>query len=125
MDNVNIKIEKKSENNIDPSYSITITGDGKVQYNGIKNVKVQGQKTVNITQEDITEIVDKFKMIYFFSLKDKYLPENQNDPITIISAQANDKFKQIEFSDNGKAPHSLNNLLNQILMITKTTRLIG
>jgi hypothetical protein len=125
LDNVNIKIEKKSENNIDPSYSITITGDGKVQYNGIKNVKVQGQKTVNITQEDITEIVDKFKMIYFFSLKDKYLPENQNDPITIISAQANDKFKQIEFSDNGKAPHSLNNLLNQILMITKTTRLIG
>jgi hypothetical protein len=125
LDNVNIKIEKKSENNIDPSYSIIITGDGKVQYNGIKNVKVQGQKTVNITQEDITEIVDKFKMIYFFSLKDKYLPENQNDPITIISAQANDKFKQIEFSDNGKAPHSLNNLLNQILMITKTTRLIG
>ena len=124
MDNVKIVIEKKSENNIDPSYSLTITGDGKVQYNGIKNVKVQGQRTVMISPEDITEIVDRLEMIYFFSLKDKYLSNNQKDPITIVSAQANGKFKQIEFSNNGKAPHSINNLINQILMITKTRGLI-
>jgi hypothetical protein len=124
LDNVKIKIEKKSENNIDPSYSMIITADGKVQYNGVRNVKAQGHRVVQISQADVLEMVDRFKMIYFFSLKDKYVSDNQNEPMTIVSIQVNDKFKQIEFSKYSRAPHSLNNLISQIQMITKTRELI-
>ncbi len=101
-----------------------ITADGKVQYNGVRNVKAQGHRVIQISQADVLEMVDRFKMIYFFSLKDKYVSDNQNEPMTIVSIQVNDKFKQIEFSKYSRAPHSLNNLISQIQMITKTRELI-
>lgn len=62
--------------------------------------------------------------LFFFSLKDKYLSDNQNEPMTIVSIQVDDKFKQTEFSKYSRAPHSLNNLISQIQMITKTRVLI-
>ena len=44
-------------------------------------------------------------MIYFFSLKDKYLsttdPESKETK-TVVSVQLGEKFKKIEYSKNGK-----------------------
>ena len=122
MDNVEITIEKESHDNIDPSYSLKISNDGKVEFEGKANVKEVGKHILNISRDLITEIVDKFNMIYFFSLKDKYLlatdPESK-EPKTVISVRAGDKFKKIEYSKIGKAPHSLDSLVSQIEKITK------
>lgn len=127
MDSVEIAIEKKSYNRIDPSYSILISDDGTVEFNGKANVKKEGKHILKISQDLITELVDKFHMIYFFSLKDKYL--STTDPAseetkTVMSIRVDDKFKKIEFSKNGKAPHSLDSLIAQIENITKTDQFI-
>ena len=66
MDNVEIGIEKESHDNIDPSYSLKISTDGTVEFNGTSNVKKAGRHTLKISQDLITEIVDKFNMITFF-----------------------------------------------------------
>ena len=122
MDNVEIGIEKESHDNIDPSYSLKISNDGKIEFNGKANVKEVGNYTLKISQDSISEIVDRFNMIYFFSLKDKYLstayPESKETK-TVISVRAGDKFKKIEYSKNGKLPHSLDSLVSQVEKITK------
>ena len=121
MDNVEIGIEKESHDNIDPSYSLKISTDGSVEFNGKSNVKKTGRHTLKISQDLITEIVDKFNMIYFFSLRDKYLPTNvqgSQETKTVVSARVGDKFKKIEYSKNGKAPHSLDALISQVEKIT-------
>jgi hypothetical protein len=127
LDSVEIVIERESHNNIDPSYSIVITDDGTVAFNGKANVKKKGKHILKISRDLITELVDKFNMIYFFSLKDKYLsttiPESQ-EAKTVISIQLGDKFKKIEYSKNGKAPHSLDSMVSQIEKITKTDQFI-
>ena len=122
MDNVEIVIEKESHDNIDPSYSLKITDDGTVEFNGKANVKKIGKHTLKISQDLITEIVDKLNMIYFFSLRDKYLstadPKSQETK-TVVSVRVGDKFKKIEYSKNGKAPHSLDSVISQVEKITE------
>lgn len=127
MDNVEIVIEKESHNNIDPSYSLIIRNDGTVEFNGKANVKKEEKHILKISQDLITELVDKFNMIYFFSLKDKYLSTTHpgsEETKTVISTRVGDKFKKIEYSKNGKAPHSLDSLVSQIEKITKTDQFI-
>jgi hypothetical protein len=122
LDNVKIVIEKKSNNNIDPRYSIVITDDGTVEFNGKANVKKEGKHILKISPDLIIELVDKFNMIYFFSLKDRYLSASDagpEEPETVVSIQAGAKFKKIEYSKNGKAPHSLDSLVSQIGKITR------
>lgn len=122
MDNVEIAIEKESHNNIDPSYSLRISTEGIVEFKGTANVKNVGKHTIKISQDLLAEIVDRFNMIYFFSLKDKYLapagPGSQETK-TVISVRVNDKFKKIEYSKNARAPHSLDSLVSQVEKITK------
>ena len=66
-------------------------------------------------------------MIYFFSLKDKYLspagPESQETK-TVISVRVGNKFKKIEYSNKGKAPHSLDSLVSQVEKITKIDQFV-
>lgn len=122
LDNVEIAIEKESHNNIDPSYALKISTDGTVEFKGTANVKSVGKHTLKISQDLVAEIVDKLNMIYFFSLKDKYLamggPGSQETK-TVISARVGDKFKKIVYSNNGRAPHSLDSLVSQVEKITK------
>ena len=122
-----MSIEKVSYDNIDPSYSLNIVTDGTVEFNGKANVKKAGKHILKISQDLITEIVDKFNMIYFFSLKDKYLsisdPKSE-EAKTLISVRVGDKFKKIEYSKNGKAPHSLDSLVSQIEKITKANQFL-
>jgi hypothetical protein len=127
LDNVEIAIEKESHNNVDPSYSILITDDGTVEFNGKANVKKEGKHILKISQDLITELVDKFNMIYFFSLKDKYLSTTDaeaEETKTVMSIRVADKFKKIEFSKKGKAPHSLDSMVSQIENLTKTDQFI-
>ena len=128
MDRVEIIIEKESYNRVDPSYSILISDDGTVEFIGKTNVKTKGKQILKISQDLITELVDKFNMIYFFSLKDKYLSRTNpasEETKTVMSIRVGDKFKKIEYSKNGKAPHSLDSLVSQIERITKTDQFIA
>jgi hypothetical protein len=51
-----------------PAYKVTIFGDGRVEYVGEKNVKVQGKKNGRIGEGDLRSLLAAFSKADFFSL---------------------------------------------------------
>ncbi len=69
-----------------PNYTLTIYGDGKVIYNGTKNVKVQDIVKSSIDKEDFISLLSEFKESGFFSFNDEYPVEDSiKKPFTVIS----------------------------------------
>lgn len=69
-----------------PNYNLTIYGDGKVIYNGTKNVKVKDIVKSSIDKESFISLLSKFKESGFFSFKDEYPVEDSiKKPFTVIS----------------------------------------
>jgi hypothetical protein len=56
-----------------PVYSITIHGDGVVDYEGIEYVKVKGRQSYTIPKKSVRELVDEFYRINYFSLDKEYV----------------------------------------------------
>ena len=56
-----------------PTYSVSISGDGTVIYEGTMGVKVIGQRTHKIAIEDVKKLTEEIHRIDFFSLKDRYV----------------------------------------------------
>ena len=55
-----------------PSYSVEIHGDGTVLYKGNSSVVFTGEHRDHLPPERVTEILDAFRDVDYFSLKDKY-----------------------------------------------------
>lgn len=77
IDLKNLLITMKQENHCGcisccPTYSVSITGDGTVTYEGIDAVNVTGKQVYSIQIDQLEELVREFYRVDFFSLKDKY-----------------------------------------------------
>jgi len=55
-----------------PIYTVTIHGDGRVQYSGKKYVKVAGEQQGFMPPETIRTLFDEFETAKFFSIADQY-----------------------------------------------------
>ena len=56
-----------------PGFDLLIRSDGTVEYNGESDeLKQQGQRTSQISQEDFQKLAKKVQQIHFFNLKDQY-----------------------------------------------------
>ncbi len=55
-----------------PGYSVTITGDGTVTFEGRHRTKVKGKASAKIDRAKLVELVQEFKKADFFNLADKY-----------------------------------------------------
>jgi len=55
-----------------PVYSLTIYGNGTVNYEGFDFVNPMGKKTIQISPDTVSELVDRFYEIDYFSLNDRY-----------------------------------------------------
>ncbi len=53
-----------------PAYKLTIHGDGRVEYDGVKDVKVTGKKTGTIDEAGLRTILAAFSTAKFFSVGD-------------------------------------------------------
>jgi Domain of unknown function (DUF6438) len=51
-----------------PAYKLTIYGDGRVEYDGIRDVKTKGKKTGKISESDIRVILSAFAKADFFAI---------------------------------------------------------
>ena len=102
-----IKMQRTDEKG-EPHYTLTICGDGKVIYEGIKNVKVHGMRESFIEKEKLKDILDKLEDTYFFSLTDyssiEGLPTEGRD-LTKISVTIEDDTKEFTFP-SGDAEYS-------------------
>jgi hypothetical protein len=61
------------------TYSVTISGDGTVTYEGTSAVKVTGKQVYSIQIDQVKELVREFYRVDFFSLKDKYTSVDKGD----------------------------------------------
>jgi hypothetical protein len=55
-----------------PTYSVSISGDGTVSYEGTEAVYTVGKQVHSISIDQVKELIEEFYKLDFFSLKDKY-----------------------------------------------------
>ena len=99
-----------------PVYKLSISGDGKVVYEGIRFVNITGTQTTQISQDKIKELVDEFYNIGYFALKDKYDAPITDMPTTITSIAIDGRIKKV--GNYYGAPKKLDELENKIDEIT-------
>ena len=126
-ENLKITLERKWPNNNGPCYSLSIDGEGNVEYTGISNVKTLGKHYSKITQEELNALIDEFKIIYFFSLKDNYRDVTNHSDLqqTSISIRLGNRYKKITHVNGSKVPLSLIMLEKQIEEITNASQWTG
>ena len=86
-----------------PDYTVTISAEGKVVFEGKANVKVKGRSETTIAPEKVQLLINAFEKAKFFSLKNRYsLPEDGcrvyggDAPSATISIVLNGKSKSID-----------------------------
>ena len=55
-----------------PTYSIAISGDGSVTYDGGSGVMTLGKRTLKVAPDEFRKLIGEFMQADFFSLRDRY-----------------------------------------------------
>jgi len=72
-----------------PDYTVTISGDGDVRYDGRRFVNVVGQRTSSIPQAEVQALLTRFDAIGFDQLNDEYRGQMTDLPTTTITLTRN------------------------------------
>jgi hypothetical protein len=77
-----------------PSYTVRISGDGTVRYEGESFVAAPGKQRGTISRQAIAEILEAFRRADYFSLGDGYISMSTDGPtfVTAISFDGNAKW---------------------------------
>jgi hypothetical protein len=85
-----------------PAYTVTVFGDGRVEYEGKRFVKIKGKRTKRIDINAIRKLTSEVERINYFDLRDSYAspadgcPTTWTDnPAAITSVRAGGKTKRI------------------------------
>ena len=99
-----------------PVCKLTVYGDGRVVYEGIRFVKVEGIIKTKISEDKIKQLVSEFNRIDYFSLDSSYEELNATDmPSAITSYTVNGKTKTVRhYHGDLSAPKKLAQLENRI-----------
>ncbi len=128
IDDVVIKLDRFGKEG-KPDYSITIQGNGKIVYEGRKNVGKIGFVESNISEEEFMSLLSDFKNSDFFSLNKDFLSDSSESVNKIsISLPVDDnnvKTNKISFNENAEGlPISLKFLSNKIDEIAGSSKWI-
>ena len=107
-----------------PVYKLTVYGDGRVVYQGIRFVGVEGTRTAIINEDKIRQLVNEFHAIDYFSLDDEYLDADATDlPSATTSITLNGQTKTVaHYHGDFSAPEELTTLEDKIDEIVSTER---
>ena len=112
-----------------PVYKVTISGDGRVVYEGRSFVRVEGEREVKIDPAYVKNLVQQFLDIHYFELKDQYRTVKSRDgsevmvtdlPLTYTSLSVDGKSKKVE--DYFGGPDKLAQLGKRIDEVAGTKR---
>jgi len=79
-----------------PIYNLIIHFDGKVEYEGIAFVKVEGKQSSQISHVQLEELVNAIESVDFFSLQDQYPPSVTDMPFIQLSITLNGQNKTVQ-----------------------------
>jgi len=124
-----------------PSYKITVTGDGRVTYEGRKFVKNVGRRGKVLDPGSLQRLADEFRRLGYFNLRDHYASSEDgcptvwtDNPSVITSVRVRGTTKTVEHylgcqyeidSRRGPYPEDLTAFENQIDEIVGTKQWIG
>lgn len=115
-----------------PTYSVTLSGDGTVTYEGRVGVKTLGARTHKVAPETVRALVDEFVAARFFALHDRYdaipLPDGLvhvkfNGVRTILSLSMGEKKKTV--TDFHGTPESVTKLGSRVDEVSDSRRYTG
>lgn len=78
-----------------PDYSVSITGDGQVSYEGRRFVNVGGRQTATIPAADVQRLLARFDAAGFNNLRDEYRAEVTDLPTYVITLERNGRTKRV------------------------------
>ena len=71
MKSIVIKLSRGPCRGSCPSYTVTIRGDGNVEYVGERNVKVRGSQTATLNSEQLAKVLRRLDQSHFLALEDR------------------------------------------------------
>ena len=96
-----ITLERTACFGVCPVYKLIIYGDGRVVYEGIRFVRIEGTRTTTISEDKIKQLIAEFQKIDYFSLKDSYEERNATDmPSAFTSLTVDGKTKTVRHYDD-------------------------
>jgi hypothetical protein len=78
-----------------PVYTVTIHGDGRVEYSGERYIDIPGSQKARIQPENLQGLLKTIDRIHFFALQEKYFEGCTDQPTAIISLHLDGKSKQV------------------------------
>jgi hypothetical protein len=90
-----ITLERTACYGICPVYTVTIHGDGRVEYSGEQYVDIPGPQKARIPPQNLQGLLKTIDRIHFFALQDKYFEGCTDLPTAILSLHLDGKSKQI------------------------------
>ena len=117
-----ITLERTACYGVCPVYALTIHGDGRVIYEGIRCVKIEGIRTTTISEDEIKQLIVEFQKIDYFSLEGSYEERNATDmPSVYTSLTVNGKTKTVRhYHGDFNAPKKLTELENKIDLVVNS-----
>jgi hypothetical protein len=122
-----------------PVYSVTIWGNGRVEFIGYEFVNTIGKKTYSIASKSVDSLVQKIFAMNFFSLNDSYVdvrslqkrPDGGVDTIITVVSDLPSKYIKVKIGKIEKSVHdyyagpkTLDELEREIDRIAKTSQWI-
>src|SRR5262249_40911782 len=78
-----------------PAYSVTLRGDGSVEYAGEVGVDVPGRQAGSIDPSRVIELAESAESIGFFAMESSYFEDCTDLPTTTISIRTRTKNKRV------------------------------
>jgi len=120
IDSVVIKLIRKGSG-VKPDYSLTIHGQGILEYYGNNNVKFKGKIEEKFDRENVAYLLSEFKKSGFFTLNQQYVvDESRGRSFNVISISVPDKDGEMKtktikhYQDDRNVPVELKNLEDKI-----------
>lgn len=107
-----------------PDYTVSITGDGQVTYEGRRFVNVTGTQTATIPAADVRALLARFDAIGFECLNDEYLAHVSDLPSYTVTLERNGRTKRVvDYGGPGAGmPESVRQLQDEIDRVANTAR---
>lgn len=105
-------------------YSFTINGDGRVEYEGTRGVKVRGKKAHSVSPGQVAQLVEDFYKIDFFSLSDSYIDHGIDHYSSVTIVLTVGERKKIIYVAQGQ-PDELNVLLRKVIEVSGISKYLG
>ncbi len=107
-----------------PDYSVTITGDGQVTYDGHRFVAVKGQQHGTASTEEIATLLQRFDSVNFMSLRNEYRAPVTDLPTYTVTLQRGGRTKRVaDYGGLGAGmPDAVRTIEEEIDRVANTAR---